>query len=664
MRQVRRRSLAAPLALAILLLLPVGASAAAPPSILLTEGWQFRAAGQTAWRTVTVPHLFDRSPRKAAFGGTVGEYRARFNVGRLPAGFAWGVRFDQVRRTARVWLDGRLIGTHRDPYVPFTLPAGRLSPGAHTLTVRVSNLKGKEPREGWWNWGGISKPVRLVPQGTLTAEAPGLLSRLVGGRWNVLADVEMVNRSAGRVVPRIAVGVRAPDGTVSEKTVAGRPLAAGERARVRFDVPVSGKPALWTPDAPQLYDATLQIRDGATVVQEETRRIGLRSVSVADGLLHLNGKAVELRGASIQEDAAGSGAALSDADVEWIVRELKAMGANVTRAHYLLDERLLRRFDEEGILVWSQAPIYHRDRLLETPAQRAQALATVRGTVLGARSHPSVLTHSVANELSVVPDEVPGTRAFLLAARSLTRDLDPTLPASVDLLSYPGYDRQETYAKFPLLGINSYFGWYEGKPGRSVARIEDLGPFLRRQHKLYPASALVVTEFGAESTFEGPANVKETYAFQTDYVRRSLATIEATPEIGGAIYWTLREFAVKPDWDGGAKRTGVPRDAIHNKALITYDGRRKPAWQVMADDARNTPLWRDGGEVAAALNIRMPEGGRGAGGTTLALLVLGAFVTLCAVDVWAFVGLRRALRAAERPEPHPDPAPHPARAVA
>ena len=60
-------------------------------------------------------------------------------------------------------------------------------------------------------------------------------------------------------------------------------------------------------------------------------------------------------------------------------------------------------------MVWSQAPIYHRDRLLETAAQRAAALGTLRRTVLEARNHPSVITHSVANELSVIPDKVRGT---------------------------------------------------------------------------------------------------------------------------------------------------------------------------------------------------------------------------------------------------------------
>src|SRR5206468_538080 len=115
----------------------------------------------------------------------------------------------------------------------------------------------------------------------------------------------------------------------------------------------------------------------------------------------------------IQEDVDGHGAALTDSDVNGIVAQLKAVGANVTRAHYALDQRLQAKLDEAGIMVWSQAPIYHRDRLLETQAQRDAAISTVRAAVLQTRNHPSTITHSVANELSVIPDKVPGTAAFL-----------------------------------------------------------------------------------------------------------------------------------------------------------------------------------------------------------------------------------------------------------
>jgi beta-glucuronidase len=313
---------------------------------------------------------------------------------------------------------------------------------------------------------------------------------------------------------------------------------------------------------------------------------------VRNGLLLLNGRAVQLRGASIQEDVLGRGAALTTADIDRVVAELKALGADITRAHYALSERMLDRLDAAGILVWSQAPIYHRDALLTTAAQRAEALRTVRKTVLATRNHPAVITHSVGNEFSARADRHSGTRRFLTAARRLTRDLDPTLPASVDLLSYPGMDRQRAFAQFDLLGANAYFGWYRGKRRHSTARLGDLEPFLRRLRRQYRRQGIVLSEFGAEATFRGRAGTKGSYAFQRRYVRRVLKTVQRLRFVSGAIYWTLQEFAVKPVWAGGDERAGVRHDSIHNKGLITYAGKRKPAWLAARAHFVQQPLYR------------------------------------------------------------------------
>jgi len=619
-----------------------------PTPIPLNSGWSFKYDGETTVKRVAVPHVFDARARKPDFGGRVGWYRLRFRAPRAVPGFGWGVRFEQSRRITQAWLNGVPIGASRDPYVPFTLPATGLKTGReNTLLVRVDNRKGSEPREGWWNWGGLTRPVSLVPRGLLELRDPGVMPRVSceqGGavcRASVLVDGVLVNRSgAEQRAPQISVALTPPGGgRALRHTETVRGLHAGESGRVRFEVPVPD-PELWSPESPKLYDATLTTRAaGERPVQVDQLRVGLRSVKVVGAMLELNGRQLDLRGASLQEDLAGRGPALTDADMDRIVAELKALHANVTRAHYALNERLLDRLDAAGIMVWSQAPIYHRDRLLETVPQREAALATLRGTVLAARSHPSVITHSVANELSVVPDAVPGTKAYLESALKLTRDLDPTLPVSVDLLSYPGFGAQEAYAQYDLLGINSYFGWYPGKTDHSTEKLADLAPYLDHMRRLYPAQALVLTEFGAESTFAGPGSTKETFAFQSRYVREVLDIVEQRPFVGGAIYWTLREFAVKPDWDGGAKRA-VARDGIHNKGLVSYAGRRKPAWEVAAQDFAATPLYR---EVDPAVAANVPQGREG-GSAALVWGIVAAILLLFALDAWALrgiLGLRR-----------------------
>lgn len=630
-------------ALTLLLMLAGGATAsaraAAPPRpVPIASGWQLSFDNRATWRPTTVPGVFDPDPTADTFHGRVGWYRVAFTPPAAPRGFDWSLRFESVRRVGDVYLNGVFLGRHRDPYVPFELPAEGLRPGQRNLLeVRVDNRKSGQPREGWWNWGGIVRPVSLVAHGAAELVNHAVLTHDLGlGEAGMLFDGWVHNRSTRPLSPSVSVTLQPPgSGDPTHVAYAVGRLAPGETRHVSFPFTVS-QPHLWAPGDPALYAETVDLTDGSQLEQRDHREVGIRTVQVVDGALRLNGQPIQLRGAAIQEDVRGHGAALTNGDMDTIVAKLQAVHANVTRAHYLLNERLLDRLDRAGILVWSQAPIYHRDVLLETPAQRAVALSTLRGTILNARWHPSVLTHSVANELSPVADSVPGTRDYLAAARALAGRLDPTIPPSIDMLSYPGYPRQRAYAAYPLLGINSYFGWYTGKARHYVGNLADLKPFLDRMRQQYPGSAQVVTEFGAEATMNGPADEKQTYAFQADYVRRNLDIIDADPSIDGAIYWTLQEFAVKPRWDGGANMKSIETDSIHNKGLISYGGTVKPAWHVAAGEfARKATLFPP---VPAPRAAQQPLG------WVLALALPAAMLALLALCAWALRDIWRGTR--------------------
>jgi hypothetical protein len=439
--------------------------------------------------------------------------------------------------------------------------------------------------------------VRLIPVGHAYLSGLGTMSKVRcrgparACRASLLLDGMLERRGDGRIEPRLSVRLQAPGGRTIKKTFK-LPRQRGRERRVQLSMKVPA-PVLWSPDHPALYRARITLRDAGVVQQIDRRRVGLRSVTVKRGGLYLNNRRVQLRGASIHEDMPGSGAALTSKDMDRIVSDLKELGANVTRAHYLLNQRLLSRLDRAGIMVWSQAPIWQRDHranLLRYPSERARAVLTVRRTVREARSHPSVITHSVANELSFTPDGKRGTRRFLVAAEHYARDLDPTIPISLDIKSRYELQGQFLYDRFDMLGINQYFGWYSW-----VENFDQLEPFLRDMRGLYPSKALVMTEFGAEARPDlanAPPDQKGGYLFQAFHAARTLDLVDRLPFLSGAIYWTLREFEIYPGWNGGAGRSPGPEpNTRHHKGLLTYDGQRKPAWQVVHDHFARTPLY-------------------------------------------------------------------------
>jgi beta-galactosidase len=627
---------AAPITTALLALaIPSAAAAqrAVPSERVLSSGWEVRGepaapappqeappeetspegdaapiaptpAGRAAqapgeWHRTRVPSVFDSHALPSLYPGTVRRYRVSFPGPPTPGGFSWLIRFDSVRRNAAVYLNARRIGRNVDPYTPFTVPARGLRPGRRNLLeVIVDGRKNPKLPEAWWNWNGIIRPVTLMPVGSAHITDLGTMSEVrcrgPARRCSaaLLLDGMLERRGAGAIRPSLEVRLRAPGGRTTQRTFRLSEQSASSR-RIQLSMPVPA-PQLWSPDNPQLYSASFTLRDRGRVVQRERRRIGLRSVEVKHAHLYLNNRRIQFRGASIHEDMPGSGAALTNADMDRIVADLKDLGANITRAHYLLNDRLLSRLDRAGIMVWSQAPIWQRDagaRLLRLPSERRRAVITVRKTVTEARNHPSVLTHSVANELSFTPDLKPATKKFLLAARAEAHDTDPTLPISLDIKGRPGYAEQFTYHPFDMIGLNQYFGWY-----RWVDDFSLLEPYLYELRDLYPAKAIVMTEWGAEGRPEladAPPDLKGGYPFQTFHAQRTIDVIDRSPVLSGAIYWTLREFEIYPGWQGGAGRRPpeFEPNTRHHKGLLTYDGEKKPAYYLLRDRFRATPLY-------------------------------------------------------------------------
>jgi beta-glucuronidase len=128
-----------------------------------------------------------------------------------------------------------------------------------------------------------------------------------------------------------------------------------------------------------------------------------------------------------------------------------------------------------------------------------------------------------------------------------------------------------------VLGINDYFGWYNGPRGTISDRAQLTG-YLNRLHSDYPNQALVITEFGAEANRSGPVTEKGTFEFQADWLKYHLDVFATKPFISGALIWNLRDFRVKPNWAGG---NPLPHPPVNEKGLIDDFGRKKPAYGVV-----------------------------------------------------------------------------------
>jgi beta-glucuronidase len=547
-------------------------------------GW-FRDTGTADWSPITVPrawNLGDDSP--ASMAGGVGWYRKDFELPSRSAALQWLVRFESVNYIAKVWLNGRAVGTHRGAYLPFEFVlAGLVRSGTNRLVVRVDSRRARDdfppsgvsqtgvPAGGWWNYSGILREVYLRRVDTVDFEQvvvrPQLACRTCAARVTMVARVRNATRRSRSVTVTGRYG--------------GRPVALGTRrlrpgATVRFAGGLTLRsPRLWSPRSPALYRAVLAARVRGRRVARYHLHSGIKSVRVRrDGRLLLNGHTVHLRGVGYHEDDRENGSAIGSETRARLIAETKALGATLMRTHYPPHPELQELADREGILLWSEIPVYSvGSDQLDRPGVRARAVRELARNIEANQNHASVLLWSVGNELNAKPG--PGIGAYFRQAARRAHRLDPTRPVAYATASYLSAGCQRRYAPLDVIGFNEYFGWYTG-PGGQIFDRTRLSGYLDSIRRCYPHQALLVSEFGAEANRDGPAEEKGTWAFQQDFVRYHLGVFATKPWLNGAIYWALNEFRVRPGWEGGNPRPASP---LHQKGLLRYGTwERKPAW--------------------------------------------------------------------------------------
>ena len=433
-----------------------------------------------------------------------------------------------------------------------------------------SGLTGSgDPAGGWWNYGGLLREVYL--QRVDRIDITSLLVRpelpCATCAASVLARVVVRNYGDSTTSVRIrgSFGGRALN--LGTKRVSAHDFKSFQ-ARLR--VP---RPRLWSPASPYLYGVNFSVRAGDRRVLRYTLKSGIRSVTVSNGKLTLNGRALNLRGVGLHEDDPQTGFAIGSARRAQIVAQAKELGATLIRSHYPLHPEMHELADRAGLLVWSEIPVYAvKTQFLKRETVRKLAARELESNILANQNHPSIMLWSIGNELSARPGPVQSY--YIDRAVRQAKALDPSRPVGLAVAGYPSAGCRPQYAALDVIGINEYFGWYPG-PNGQIADRDALSDYLDSVRACYPNKAIVISEFGAEANRDGPVEEKGTFQYQQDFVNYHLGIHATKPWLSGSFYWALQEFRVRPNWDGGNPRPNPP---IHEKGLLRFDGSKKPAW--------------------------------------------------------------------------------------
>ena len=255
--------------------------------------------------------------------------------------------FGAINYKSIVYLNGKLLGKHEGGFTPFNFDVtDYINNGENFVIVKVDNKRSKEnvPTQifDWWNYGGITRDVYIVETEDIFIQNYNF-DLDAKSRSQIFFDITLNRKTAGAKVE-----VSIPELKVKQTFVSDRNGTVSGSINANSLV-------LWSPENPKLYNVELRL--GNAVINDQ---IGFRTIETQGKQILLNGKPIFLKGISIHEEKPnGGGRANCTDDAKTLLSWAKELGCNFVRlAHYPHSEFMVREAEREGILVWSEIPVY------------------------------------------------------------------------------------------------------------------------------------------------------------------------------------------------------------------------------------------------------------------------------------------------------------------
>lgn len=465
---------------------------------------------------------------------------------------------------AKVWINGKPLGMHEGGHLPFAFEISSFVKWGerNRITVQVENRQRPDrvptgdikdaslknfPASNYdfFPYAGLNRDVWLY---TLPRTAS----------INDIVFKTDFHDSVGLLDVTIKKEGNANEGVVS---VEGQGISSlkvpfsfrHDKAVVSVRIP---DVQLWSPESPALYRVTVEIGTGSDTVDAYTLETGIRTVSVTEDKLLLNGKPVYLRGFGKHEDfpVFGRGTALPVMIKDFSL--MKWVGANSFRtSHYPYDEEFYRMADREGFLIIAETPavgLLYYDSPENIACRQKICEQQLNEMMIRDKNHPSVIMWSVANEPAIkrrgafsgVSTEA-AAQENSAAMKGLGRliiqakEQDATRPVSfAGVMGGPA----EWLGLCDIICLNRYFGWYT-HVGDFKTGMDYLSKELDTLHARYK-KPVILTEFGADAIagMHTVGNDIFSEEFQTGFLTAYLDTANTKKYIAGMHIWNFADF--------------------------------------------------------------------------------------------------------------------------
>jgi hypothetical protein len=338
-------------------------------------------------------------------------YKRKFTPPELKDGKRLLLHFGAVDWETKVYINGKLVGTHRGGYDAFSFDitdfvrAGRDNEIVVVVFDPTGGQRGKQNLASMFNPGGIMyTPCSGIWQTVWLEPVPAC-------RIEELEITPDVDKS----VLRLKVGIKglakvamveavALDGT--KEVARARTTAPGEPG-AELVLPIRNA-HLWTPDDPFLYGLKVTVDKDAVTSYFGMRKIALGKDDKGITRMLLNGKFVFQVGVLDQGFwPDGIYTAPTDEALRFDVAMMRKLGLNMARKHVKVEPaRWYYWCDKLGLLVWQDMPsgdvslgnTKDKDGEALRPEIGRQFKAELKAMIQQHRNHPSVIMWVVFNE--------------------------------------------------------------------------------------------------------------------------------------------------------------------------------------------------------------------------------------------------------------------------
>ncbi|MFC4101528.1 glycoside hydrolase family 2 TIM barrel-domain containing protein [Paenibacillus xanthanilyticus] len=316
-------------------------------------------------------------------------------------------------RVTTVWIDGQELGSQNSLCAPHVYSlTNRLTPGAHTITIRVDNTdyptKGGHmtSRDTQTNWNGITGRIELQFLGEAHVEDiatyPNVESRTVTVKGRLIGAKEA--QLTVSAVSFNAAREHAPEARAYA-------IKAGE---FELAYPLGEEALLWSEWEPNLYKLRLEVTQGDSTADIHEETFGLREFKAEGGAFTINGAKTFLRGKHDGLIFPLTGFAPTSVE-EWLrVLEIaKSYGINHYRFHTCCPpEAAFEAADRLGIYMEPELPFWGTvtDETYDNHNEAEQRYLIEEGyrMLRAFGNHPSFVMMSLGNELWGSKERIDG----------------------------------------------------------------------------------------------------------------------------------------------------------------------------------------------------------------------------------------------------------------